>query len=106
MPSSDTALLPRDQFLSDPRLAVATVRVLHVINGEHYSGPERVQDVLALHLNQLGFEVGFACLKSGRFDQVRFAKQAPLANLDMRSQFDLSAAKRLARLVKSEGYAL
>ena len=31
-------------------------RVLHVINGEHYAGAERVQDLLAATLPELGFE--------------------------------------------------
>ena len=47
------------------------MRVLHVINGEHYSGAERVQDLLALGLPEFGFEVGFACLKPGRFAAMR-----------------------------------
>ena len=54
------------------------VRVLHVINGEHYSGAERVQDLLALDLRQFGFDVGFACLKPGRFAAMRVAQQAPI----------------------------
>ena len=47
--------------------AVETVRVLHLINGEHYSGAERVQDLLARELPQFGYEVGFACVKPFRF---------------------------------------
>ena len=43
----------------DPR---SPARVLHVINGEHYSGAERVQDLLAMRLREFGYEVGFACV--------------------------------------------
>ena len=37
---------------SDPSRSSSTqtVKVLHLINGEHYSGAERVQDLLALGL--------------------------------------------------------
>lgn len=81
-------------------------RVLHVINGEHYSGAERVQDLLALNLGNHGFDVAFACLKPGRFDQMRVAKIAPLVNLGMQSKLDLRPAWQLANLVRREGYQI
>jgi glycosyltransferase involved in cell wall biosynthesis len=84
----------------------ALVRALHVINGEHYSGAERVQDLLALNLADCGFEAGFACLKPGRFDTMRRAQEAPLTTLSMRARFDLRPAWQLARLVREENYAL
>jgi hypothetical protein len=55
---------------------IAATRVLHVINGEHYSGAERVQDLLASYLPDAGYEVGFACVKPGRFSQVRHCREA------------------------------
>lgn len=82
------------------------VRVLHVINGEDYAGAERVQDNLALRLPALGFDIGFACLKPWRFAEMRQATSAPLYELPMRSKFDWSPAKRLARLVCDEGYSI
>ena len=82
------------------------LRVLHVINGEHYSGAERVQDLLALNLVRFGFEVGFACLKPGRFASMRQAKQTPLIELRMKSRFDLRPAVRLARLLRKDRYCL
>jgi glycosyltransferase involved in cell wall biosynthesis len=86
--------------------ASQSVRVLHVVNGEHYSGAERVQDLLALNLASLGFEVGFACLKPGRFAAMRQAQRAPVEQLRMRSRFDLRPVFGLARLVRDEEYAL
>ena len=35
-------------LLNSPTTAVETVKTLHLINGEHFSGAERVQDLLAL----------------------------------------------------------
>jgi glycosyltransferase involved in cell wall biosynthesis len=81
-------------------------RVLHVINGEHFSGAERVQDLLALNLPQFGYEVGFACLKPGRFAALRQARDVPIANLEMKSRFDFRPPSRLARLVRDLGYSL
>ena len=80
--------------------------VLHIINGEHYAGAERVQDLLALRLPEHGFEVAFACLKPGRFPEARRAKDAPLHALAMRGRWDLRPAWQIARLVRQCGYRL
>jgi glycosyltransferase involved in cell wall biosynthesis len=84
----------------------APLRVLHVINGEHYSGAERVQDLLASNLAQFGFEVGFACLKPGRFAGLRRAQGSPVFDASMQTRFDLRPATRLARLAREQPYAL
>ena len=86
--------------------AVATARVLHVINGEHYSGAERVQDLLAQELPGFGFDVGFACVKPDRFDQARKTKQAVLHETPMRGPIDPICVSRLVELIHSENYAL
>lgn len=88
------------------RSARSAVKVLHVINGEHYAGAERVQDLLAMRLNELGFEVGFACLKRGRFARVRQSKRARLHEVAMRNRFDLQPVAELVRIVRGEGYQL
>lgn len=93
-----------------PRLADAeprpTGRVLHVINGEHFSGAERVQDLLGLRLPAHGFEVGFVALKAGRFGDVRQSTAAPLMELKMASRWDLRAAASVARVCRAGGYDL
>ncbi len=43
-------------------------KVLHLINGDDYSGGERVQDLLGLRLPDFGYAVHYVCLKPGRFD--------------------------------------
>ncbi len=82
------------------------VNVLHVINGEHYAGAERVQDLLAQGLLEHGFQVAFACLKPGRFLEARRCRQAPLYALPMRTRLDLRAVARLARIIRREGCRL
>ncbi len=86
--------------------AVDAIRVLHLINGEHYAGAERVQDLLALRLPALGFSVGFACLKLDLFDALRESQRAPLLNVPMRGRFDLRAALRVANIVRRGGYRI
>lgn len=83
-----------------------STRVLHVINGELYSGAERVQDLLALRLREFGYEVGFACIKPDKFPERRMAKEAPLHLVPMASRFDLMCGFRVARIVRKQGYKL
>lgn len=97
LPSSPSvATNPAEASTQVPR----TTRVLHVINGEHYSGAERVQDLLASGLPTFGYDVAFACVKPGSFEQRRQAQSVPLEKVSMRGKFDLTAAKRLARVFK------
>jgi glycosyltransferase involved in cell wall biosynthesis len=77
-----------------------------VINGEHYAGAERVQDLLAEHLGAEGFQVGLVCLKHGQFAAVRKYRNAPLYQVTMRGRFDLRAVARLVRIIRREGYQL
>ncbi len=86
--------------------AVCLPRVLHVINGEHYSGAERVQDLLALRLPDHGYEVGFVALKPGRFGDCRQSDKAPLEELAMSSRWDLRAANRVAAIAREGNYQL
>ena len=81
-------------------------RVLHVINGEHYSGAERVQDLLAERLPQFRIEVGFACVKPGKFLERRRSQWAPLYVTEMKSRFDVRPAAQVARIVREGGYQL
>ncbi len=81
-------------------------RVLHVVNGEHYSGAERVQDLLAGSLGDFGFPVGLACLKPNRFPGCYRSRQAPLYMVPMRGRLDWRPAGQLARLVRGEGFDL
>ena len=85
---------------------IGTARVLHVINGEHYSGAERVQDLLARQLPQFGYEIGFACVRPVLFPSSRETKSAPLVEMPMAGRFDLGVVKKLARLIRDNDYQL
>jgi glycosyltransferase involved in cell wall biosynthesis len=95
--------------VADDRDAIAPaapVRVLHLINGEHYAGAERVQDLLALRLPEFGVEPALACLKPGRFAVLRRSQATPLYELPMQGRWDLRPATKLARLLRSEPFDL
>jgi glycosyltransferase involved in cell wall biosynthesis len=99
-----TASVPIIVAPSAPR--VATRKVLHVINGEHYSGAERVQDLLAQELPANGFDVSFACVKPGRFPEARQYWGAPLFETPMRGRFDFKCGRELAKLIRGEKFEL
>jgi glycosyltransferase involved in cell wall biosynthesis len=82
------------------------VRVLHVINGEYYSGAERVQDLLAARLPEFGYEVGFVCVRPGRFAADRQTQEVPLFPMPMRGRCDPRPIWNIARLIRREGYQL
>ncbi len=86
--------------------ATGTIRALHVINGEHYSGAERVQDLLSGALPSYGVEVRFACAKPGVFRQSRRYRIAPVYDVLMRHRLDLRPVRRLAWIVREQDYQL
>ena len=79
---------------------------MHVINGEHYSGAERVQDLLGQHLPAFGYEAAFACVKPGKFSERRHDQNSPVYSLPMASRVDWRAARKLNQLIRQEGYSL
>lgn len=82
------------------------MKALHVVNGDYYSGAERVQDLLALNMPAFGYELDFATLKQGRFAECRQSTQARLFQVPMRSRLDLRPAWHIARLLRSGDYQL
>lgn len=94
--SLSSTLAPRTNFP-----VVKLGRVLHLINGEHYSGAERVQDLLAMALPEFGFDVEFACLKAARFPEVRQSVHTPLHVVPMRSRLDVFSANQIAKLARA-----
>lgn len=127
IPDTVRMRVPPTKSLDEPSATVQsiqprTIRVLHVVNGEHFSGAERVQSHLGRCLPEQGVIADFACVKPGRFaNMLDQHAQGPRVDTDhpgqsdywglahriaMRGRFDLSAARRLANLVVEGGYEL
>jgi glycosyltransferase involved in cell wall biosynthesis len=81
-------------------------RVLSIINGEHYAGNERAQDLMALRLPEFGYEVQFVCLKAGKFADSRRSQSTPLVTVPMRSRFDLRPVRAVARIIREGEFSL
>jgi len=92
----------------DPKPAI-DLRVLHLVNGEHFSGAERVQSHLGRCLPKLGVAADFACVKPGKFANV-LTEQAgawgKAYELPMANRFDVRVARRVRDLVRQAGYEL
>ncbi len=81
-------------------------RVLHVVNGQHYAGAERVQDLLGGALPRFGYEAGIACVKPGQFSETRKYRLVPLWECRMRHRLDLRPAWWLKRLARQQHFDL
>lgn len=82
-------------------------KALFLINGEHYAGAERVQDLLGVHLPSLGWQVDFVCLRPGIFERMRDAKSSRVIALRKRSRLDLARPVReVARMMQEGDYDL
>ncbi len=86
--------------------ATCHARVLHIINGEHFSGAERVQQLLGKRLPRFGFEPEFACVKPGRFPELCELRSEQVTEHAMRSRLDFSVVRSLARMAERQHYGL
>lgn len=85
------------------------LKVLHVVNGEHFSGAERVQSHLGRCLTKFGVSADFACVKPGKFASMLDEKGGEWGqgfDASMSNRFDLRAALRIRDLVREHGYDL
>ena len=85
------------------------ISVLHVVNGEHFSGAERVQSHLGRCLPLFGVTADFACVCPGRFAERLEAgdgRHGRCERLPMKHRLDLATAWRLAQLVRRRGDAV
>src|SRR6188472_2956840 len=83
IPQVATDRVTRDAQPAAPSKPTQSIFAMHLVNGEHYSGAERVQDLLAKQLPQFGCEVGFVCVKPRKFPSARETKTAPLVEMPM-----------------------
>src|SRR4051812_44271143 len=92
--------------VAQPSASTGGVKVLDLVNGDLYAGAEQVQDLLAGRMHEFGYEMGFACLKQGRFASDRRCQQTPLIDVPMRFKFDLSPARGVAKAIRQGNYQI
>ncbi|MFK8112017.1 MAG: glycosyltransferase family 4 protein [Rubripirellula sp.] len=85
------------------------LKVLHVVNGEHFSGAERVQSHLGRCLPKYGVTADFACVKPGKFAEMlqeRDGEWGSGFDTPMSNRLDLRAAWHIRDLVRDNQYDL
>ncbi len=109
-PGDPTPILAETSAINEtpvllPIRPTVRVRTLHVINGEHFSGAERVQDLLALRLPGEGFPTDFAALKPNRFGEVR-QSTCRLEPMKMRGRLDFHVVGQIKQMVQRHHYQI
>ncbi len=104
------ALMAPLSLISDVPLTLqvptSTTTVLHVINGEHFSGAERVQQLLGKQLGQFGFDARFACVKPNRFPDLCGLRKEQVIETPMRGRFDLRVISKITKYIRENAVAL
>lgn len=97
--TSVASTLPAPVAPAQPECPATWARVLHLINGEHFSGAERVQQLLGRQLPQFGVESTFACVKPGKFSQLCGLPEHQVIDAPMRGRFDMTVVGKLVQQV-------
>ena len=84
--------------VADP---VRMINVLHVINGEYFSGAERVQQNLGMQLERFGYASHFVCLKPNKFPEVCGLPVERVHSAAMQSRFDWRAIHRVCEIAEA-----
>lgn len=82
------------------------MHVIHLINGEYYSGAERVQDLLAMLLPKSECAVTLGCLKPGIFAEKCACERSIIVDFPMGLKFNLFPACRIVRFIKENNVDL
>ena len=97
---------PIEETTNFDQTPATLLRVLHLINGEHFAGAERVQQLLGNRLHDFGIASDFVCLKPGKFPELSGLPSDRVHVVPMKSRFDLSSIGKIAGLAKSGSYDL
>ena len=94
-----------------PQVSATTtdIKVLHVVNGQHFSGAERVQSHLGRCLPGFGVAADFACVKPGRFAQRLRDEEGKWGHgfdVPMKNRVDMRAVMGVRNLIHAEQYDL
>ncbi|MGB0595426.1 MAG: glycosyltransferase [Rubripirellula sp.] len=106
--TANTMTPPAAVLAPTPPVAIDT-RVLHIVNGEHFSGAERVQSHLGRCLPKFGIQADFACLKPGKFAAMvedNDGEWGIAHDASMTSRIDLRPVKQVRNLAREHNYQL
>ncbi|MFN3191226.1 MAG: glycosyltransferase family 4 protein [Aureliella sp.] len=80
-----------------------TIPVMHIINGEHFAGAERVQQHLGKHLGRVGFDPIFACMKPGVFPELCDLRSNQIFTAPMQNRLDFRVINQISDEINDRG---
>jgi phosphatidylinositol alpha-mannosyltransferase len=80
---------------------MSKIRVLQLVNGEHYAGAERVQEMLLRYLDPHLFEPSCVALINGAFVRKAQALGLPVTLLPMKHRADVKVIRELAHFLRA-----
>jgi hypothetical protein len=80
---------------------MSRIRVLQLVNGEHYAGAERVQEMLLRYLDPHLFEPSCVALINGAFVRKAQALGLPVTLLPMKHRADVRVIRELAHFLRA-----
>jgi hypothetical protein len=80
---------------------MSKIRVLQLVNGEHYAGAERVQEMLLRYLDPHLFEPSCVALINGAFVRKAQALGLPVTLLPMKHRADVRVIRELAHFLRA-----
>jgi glycosyltransferase involved in cell wall biosynthesis len=75
------------------------MKILHIINGQYYSGAERVQDLLVQTLPSYGIDAYLVCIKPDKFKQRCECDKNKVFELDGRYKSDYARYRFISRFI-------
>ncbi|MEM7559336.1 MAG: glycosyltransferase family 4 protein [Planctomycetota bacterium] len=81
-------------------------RVLNLISGEHFTGAERVQQLLGRGLGRLGFDPIFACVNPGKFRRCSGLRDYQVRDFAMGANVDMNVVRDLIDFAQEESIEL
>jgi glycosyltransferase involved in cell wall biosynthesis len=102
--SADIHSLAATAFTAPIVLPQKTIRILQIVNGQHYAGAGRVQDLLAMHLPEFSCESDFVCVKPDAFPAKRQSQKSALHEIPLRHPWAKSAIHQVAKVVDDGAY--
>ena len=81
-------------------------RVLNIISGEHFTGAERVQQLLGRGLARLGFDSLFACINPGKFRRCSGLRDYQVHDFAMEAKVDMNVVRELVEFAQAESIEL
>ncbi len=95
-----------NERIPEPKQELRELAVMHLINGEYFSGAERVQQLLGKRLPEFGVKPTFVCLKPNKFPGLSDLPSETIRLAPMRGRFDFGIVRAIEQMLQDGKYDL